>query len=615
LFPSNFTKLLDFIGQVRALHDYAATAPSQLSFARGDSILVITKDPSGWWKGVLRGRVALFPKNFVEELPFTPAPAAAAAAPAAQPAQQQQQQQQQQQPSPAANGTTPRSDVAPQTPPALAANSTLLKPHNDAPTGAGNVTVGHTATPTPAASRPGAAAAVLADESFVPDKAIAQYDYTAQKASQLSFKKGDVILVIDKDKTGWWKGELDGRIARFPSNFTKYVPGDGLAKPSEAARKSRKETLKAAKSKTDVTAPEDTDTSTGGTTASAAAAEQERLRQQREQAAKQKQQEDAAAAAAAAKRQEAEAKARAAGTASPASPGSADEEDGELNPTTFIGTHRKTAGPNEQKSPRQQAPQQQQQQQQQSARSVQAGAPTQQLADDEEAPPPPSEPDAPKKMYTDKTRPDVAMANAIGAELMRARSPDSTRGSQAVPAARVEAERKAAADAAAVKAEAERKRAADAAAAAAEAERKRAADAAAKAEADRQAAAAAAARAEAERKALEEKRLAADRKAAEDRLAAERSAKAEADRRAAEARAAAERKAAEERAAKAEADQRAAEARAAAERKVAEERAARAAEVERQAAAERKAAAERAASRSARLCQSPRRCTTRRARF
>jgi hypothetical protein len=32
-----------------------------------------------------------------------------------------------------------------------------------------------------------------------------------------AFKKGDVILVLDPNPSGWWKGKLGTRVGLFPS--------------------------------------------------------------------------------------------------------------------------------------------------------------------------------------------------------------------------------------------------------------------------------------------------------------------------------------------------------------------------------------------------------------
>lgn len=48
-------------------------------------------------------------------------------------------------------------------------------------------------------------------------KCAALYDYDAQSEQELSFKAGDVISILDKDESGWWHGELNGRVGVFPA--------------------------------------------------------------------------------------------------------------------------------------------------------------------------------------------------------------------------------------------------------------------------------------------------------------------------------------------------------------------------------------------------------------
>ncbi|KAF8635803.1 hypothetical protein AX15_000010 [Amanita polypyramis BW_CC] len=50
---------------------------------------------------------------------------------------------------------------------------------------------------------------------------LAMHDYTPQQqnATCLSFRAGQVIHVLNKDPSGWWDGELDGRRGWFPSNY------------------------------------------------------------------------------------------------------------------------------------------------------------------------------------------------------------------------------------------------------------------------------------------------------------------------------------------------------------------------------------------------------------
>lgn len=54
--------------RVRAMFDFAAEADDELEFKSGEIIEVLdTTDPS-WWKGSLRGRLGLFPSNYVSSI-------------------------------------------------------------------------------------------------------------------------------------------------------------------------------------------------------------------------------------------------------------------------------------------------------------------------------------------------------------------------------------------------------------------------------------------------------------------------------------------------------------------------------------------------------------------
>lgn len=53
--------------QFRALYDYNPQETNELSFKEGDIINLIEKFPdSEWWKGECKGKVGLFPGNYVE---------------------------------------------------------------------------------------------------------------------------------------------------------------------------------------------------------------------------------------------------------------------------------------------------------------------------------------------------------------------------------------------------------------------------------------------------------------------------------------------------------------------------------------------------------------------
>lgn len=54
--------------QCKAIWPYEARDVDELSFDTGDAITIVSKDPSGWWRGKFRGKEGLFPGNYVEEM-------------------------------------------------------------------------------------------------------------------------------------------------------------------------------------------------------------------------------------------------------------------------------------------------------------------------------------------------------------------------------------------------------------------------------------------------------------------------------------------------------------------------------------------------------------------
>uniref|UniRef100_A0AAY4D0E8 Intersectin 2a n=1 Tax=Denticeps clupeoides TaxID=299321 RepID=A0AAY4D0E8_9TELE len=52
---------------------------------------------------------------------------------------------------------------------------------------------------------------------------IAMYDYKAASEDEMSFSKGQLINVLNKDDTDWWKGELSGVTGLFPTNYVKMT--------------------------------------------------------------------------------------------------------------------------------------------------------------------------------------------------------------------------------------------------------------------------------------------------------------------------------------------------------------------------------------------------------
>ncbi|XP_030594683.1 rho guanine nucleotide exchange factor 6 isoform X2 [Archocentrus centrarchus] len=51
----------------------------------------------------------------------------------------------------------------------------------------------------------------------------ARYNFKQNNEDELSFSKGDVILVTRQEEGGWWEGTLNGKTGWFPSNYVREI--------------------------------------------------------------------------------------------------------------------------------------------------------------------------------------------------------------------------------------------------------------------------------------------------------------------------------------------------------------------------------------------------------
>lgn len=56
-----------------------------------------------------------------------------------------------------------------------------------------------------------------------PEVVTALYDFAGEQATDLPFKKGDIITVVKKtdSRNDWWTGKVNGREGSFPANYTQ----------------------------------------------------------------------------------------------------------------------------------------------------------------------------------------------------------------------------------------------------------------------------------------------------------------------------------------------------------------------------------------------------------
>jgi signal transducing adaptor molecule len=63
--PTSSTGEAYAVTRVRALHSFKPTEPNELAFEKGDTIKVVDREYTDWWRGQLRGRTGIFPVNYV----------------------------------------------------------------------------------------------------------------------------------------------------------------------------------------------------------------------------------------------------------------------------------------------------------------------------------------------------------------------------------------------------------------------------------------------------------------------------------------------------------------------------------------------------------------------
>uniref|UniRef100_A0A8C9MMG1 Intersectin-1 n=1 Tax=Serinus canaria TaxID=9135 RepID=A0A8C9MMG1_SERCA len=65
---------------------------------------------------------------------------------------------------------------------------------------------------------------------------IGMYDYSAQNDDELAFSKGQIITVLSREDPDWWKGEVNGHVGLFPSNYVKLTTDTDPSQQCECPR-------------------------------------------------------------------------------------------------------------------------------------------------------------------------------------------------------------------------------------------------------------------------------------------------------------------------------------------------------------------------------------------
>ncbi|XP_015921274.2 intersectin-1 isoform X1 [Parasteatoda tepidariorum] len=67
------------------------------------------------------------------------------------------------------------------------------------------------------------------------DQVVALYPFSGQHGDELTFQKGDIITLVNTDDPSWWKGDLNGAVGLFPSNYVEVINKSSAAAPKNSS--------------------------------------------------------------------------------------------------------------------------------------------------------------------------------------------------------------------------------------------------------------------------------------------------------------------------------------------------------------------------------------------
>uniref|UniRef100_A0AAY4ADM3 Intersectin 2b n=1 Tax=Denticeps clupeoides TaxID=299321 RepID=A0AAY4ADM3_9TELE len=208
-FPKSYVTVLS--AKYVALYRYESPEPGDLTFSEGDTI-VVTEKEGEWWKGCIGDRYGLFPFNYVK------------------PKEAETK-----------SGTSKKPEIAQVTTAytATAADQLSLAPGqlivilSKGPSGWWTGELQARGKKRQKGIFPANHVKLLGSNSGKSTPApatvcqvIAMYDYTAANQDELSFSKGQLISVLDKSSSDWWRGELNGITGLFPTNYIQMTTAD-----------------------------------------------------------------------------------------------------------------------------------------------------------------------------------------------------------------------------------------------------------------------------------------------------------------------------------------------------------------------------------------------------
>lgn len=222
MFPDNFVRVLEpddknpvvlrdktaaLNRRCKVIYSYQENKPDELTLAVGDVVEIFEEVEEGWWRGKLKGKVGVFPSNFVELIESA---------------------------SPMSANRKSSTGAAPKPTAGLLLDGG----------GGGNSTGSLSKTNSLNKSRSSLNSSrenlddvisnqqqLLHDAPSLPPKPVRDlckvlFAYAPANEDELRLVEGDIITILSKElpDKGWWKGELKGRVGVFPDNFVVVLP-------------------------------------------------------------------------------------------------------------------------------------------------------------------------------------------------------------------------------------------------------------------------------------------------------------------------------------------------------------------------------------------------------
>ncbi|XP_053397839.1 CD2-associated protein-like isoform X6 [Mercenaria mercenaria] len=189
--------------RAKCVYSYEPENDDELKLEVGDVLDVLKQEEEGWWEGILSGKQGMFPSNFVELIDES---------------------------AESAENTENKIENT---------EEHLIKGKKIQGVGLGNIfgdgpiklrstggkKPGDKPQEPPKAEKREDPVQRRLKETKAMEKAIVRYSYAAENEDELTLNEGEIINILDKEleDSGWWKGELSGRVGVFPDNFVEII--------------------------------------------------------------------------------------------------------------------------------------------------------------------------------------------------------------------------------------------------------------------------------------------------------------------------------------------------------------------------------------------------------